>query len=373
LPITDEARLEIPEGAALEAAFWKGRTDFLPIVRKMAREPWRVRDPLPAIRLLQAANRPVWTLAHRVEAPEWRRLLDGLLPVLAAANAPLVLASPHEPVEGVASGGHLIRLMWHGAVKATGRWNYAQAALPHMLSFDRFGYAGWSAPAALERRDVLAVEAGAAEAFHAAHTLPFLATGASKHRQDPAVPVEGEGFVFVPLQLPLDSVIALKLFEAPYLEGIRRMVAALAGAGVRVVMKRHPHCADPAVAAAMEALVAAHPGLVTASRASVHALIPRARAVMTVNSGVGFEALLHGRPVIAAGKAEYRIAATELTDPDAAPAALARAESAHDPAFQRRFLFLALNGHQIDTRDPVSFGRAALRVLCQDYVERMPR
>ncbi|MBP0444987.1 hypothetical protein J8J14_09345 [Roseomonas sp. SSH11] len=373
MPLTDEATLSIPEGAALEAAFWKGRTDFLPIVRKMGRETWRVADPMPAIRLLQSACRPVWTMSHRVEAPEQRVLRDGLLPVLAAANAPLLLHSPHEPLDGFLPGAHLIRLMWHGSVKATGRWNYAQAALPHMLIFDRLGYAGWSSLAQLERREVLAVDQSTADAFHTGTILPFLAEGRSKYRQENGLAVEGEGFVFVPLQLPNDSVIALKSFDSPYLEGMHRMVVALAAAGIPVMLKRHPHCTDPAVARLIDVLVAAWPGLVAVSRASIHLLIRRARAVMTLNSGVGFEALLHGKPVIAAGKAEYQVAATAMAEPEAAPAALAEAEARHDPGFIRRYLFLALNQHQIDTRDPVSFQRAALRVLCQDYTERVPR
>lgn len=370
MPVIDEAALAFPDAAGLQAVFWKGRTDFLPLVRKMGRESWRVEDPMPAIRLLQGVTRPVWTMAHRVEAPEQRRLLAGLLEVLAEANAPLLLHSPHEPPPAALAGEAQIRLVWHGIGKAVGRWNFTQAALPHMLTFDRLGTAGWSSLAAVERRQVLVVDQAEADAFHETRTLPWLAEGRSKYRQDPSVPVEGEGFVFLPMQLLNDPVTGLKSYEAPYLDGIRRMVAALAGAGIPVVLKRHPHCKDPAVARFLEALPA---GPVSVSRASVHALIPRARAVLTVNSGVGFEALLHGKPVIAAGKAEYAVAATPLTDPDAAVAALEAAESGHDPAFVRRYLFLAMNGYQIDTRDPLSFRRAVLRVLCQDYLDRLPR
>ncbi|MBP0494352.1 hypothetical protein [Roseomonas indoligenes] len=370
MPLIDESALAIPEGAALEAVFWKGRTDFWPLVRKMARETWRVADPMPAIRILQGVTRPTWTMAHRVEAPEYRILRDGVVDVLAAANASLLLHSPHEPLPADGAERPPVRLTWHSNGKSAGRWHYKAGALPHTLSFDRLGYSGWSELAGLERRDLLAVDAATAEAFHAERTLPWLAEGRSKYRQDASVAVEGEGFVFLPLQLPNDSVIALKLFEAPYLEGVRRMVAALAGAGIPVVIKRHPHCTDPAVTRFLEALPA---GPISVSRASVHALIPRARAVLTVNSGVGFEALLHGRPVIAAGRAEYRVVATELTEPEGAPAVLSAAEAAHDPGLVRRYLFLALRQYGIDLRDPVAFQRAVLRVLCQDYMERLPR
>jgi len=41
------------------------------------------------------------------------------------------------------------------------------------------------------------------------------------------------------------------------------------------------------------------------SDASVHDLISGANAVFTVNSGVGLEALLHGRPVVVTGECDY--------------------------------------------------------------------
>jgi hypothetical protein len=366
VPVIDEARLAIPDGPALEREFYGGRGAFRQIVRKAYRETYRVADPLPLIRLLQQAMRPVWAVEYRTEAPEYRKLAAGLLSALAQANAPLVFHSPHE----AHAGDNVIRLTWHSSGKRTQRWHYKVAHLPHMLHFDREGYSGWSELYGLDRSSVLAMEETLADSFHAERILPYLAEGRSKYRQDAKEPVEGRGFVFVPLQLPNDSVISLKLFPEPYLEGLRRMVERLAEAGLSVVLKRHPHCESPAVERFLATLPA---GPVTVSRASIHALIPRSRCVLTLNSGVGFEALMHLKPVIVAGKADYRAAATELAEPEGVVAALEAAESAHDPRFVKRFLFLAMNLHQIDTREEISFQRAVLRALCHNYLELAPR
>ena len=49
-------------------------------------------------------------------------------------------------------------------------------------------------------------------------------------------------------------------------------------------------------------------GEIELSDASVHDLIAGAKYVFTVNSGVGLEALLHGRPVVITGECDYSYA-----------------------------------------------------------------
>jgi Capsule polysaccharide biosynthesis protein len=49
--------------------------------------------------------------------------------------------------------------------------------------------------------------------------------------------------------------------------------------------------------------------MITVSKASIHSLISGAEVVFTVNSGVGLEALVHGRPVVASGLCDYAYAA----------------------------------------------------------------
>lgn len=51
-----------------------------------------------------------------------------------------------------------------------------------------------------------------------------------------------------------------------------------------------------------------------ASDISIHELLPLSKAVVTINSGAGFEALIHLKPVITLGKADYSAATYECKD-----------------------------------------------------------
>ena len=107
------------------------------------------------------------------------------------------------------------------------------------------------------------------------------------------------------------------------------MISAVAEAakGRRVYLKLHP--AGDAGRSADLAAHAARCG-VTPSTASVHDLITASERIVTQTSAVGFEALMHEKPVILCGRTDYHHAAWVVEDPvdlpravEAAPVALA--------------------------------------------------
>jgi len=115
------------------------------------------------------------------------------------------------------------------------------------------------------------------------------------------------------------------------------LVSAFAGrAGVAFALKLHPYnTKDRELQAAVERAVASSPH-VHLAEGNIHGLLAAAAGVWTINSGVGFEALVHGKPVVTFGACDYR-SATFAADPahlDAAldytlradPARLARAQ-----------------------------------------------
>lgn len=114
-----------------------------------------------------------------------------------------------------------------------------------------------------------------------------------------------EPYVFFPCQIPHDETIQ---FHSDYSEV--EVVAALAEwantAKVPVVFKEHP-----VNRASMAPLRRAAPEsdqviwFDEGHDASVHDLIEGSAAVYTINSGVGFEAILHGKPVVTFGRSEY--------------------------------------------------------------------
>jgi hypothetical protein len=364
MPILDPADIILPDGPQLEALYWRTNIGFRSTVTKLFEQTWRIPDALPLLRFLQLVQRPTWAIAHR-DARDVLGLTEALLPVLRACQARFVVHSPCDVVEAP----NLIRFAWHGGGRKRQIWHYKAAALPEHVLLDRDGYSGASEVAGLTARQMGDVSVAEAEAFHAALAADYAGSRKSKYRQDEKIPAPEPGFVLVPLQLPADAVISHKLFKQPYVEGMAQAIASLSASGHRVVVKRHPLCQDRTVAGMLESL----PAGVEISGASVHALLPACSGVAVLNSGVGFEALVYLRPVLALGKAEYAPAVHSLVEPEAAGEAMSAAMAGFDALRVKRFLTLAVGQYQVDLRDPRSVQRQVLRALCWNFLETAPR
>ncbi|MBU8540172.1 capsular polysaccharide export protein, LipB/KpsS family [Falsiroseomonas tokyonensis] len=364
MPIIDPTALSLTP-AQVEAVYWKTASGFRATIKKLFEQTWRVPEPLPLIRFLQLVQRPQWAIAHREGSRDVLGLTNALLPVLRGAQARLIIHSPYEVVEAP----NLIRFAHHGGGRRRQVWHFKAAALPDHIAIDRDGYGGSSEIFGFEPRRLEEVQPAEAEAFHAALAADYAGRRKSKYPQDEKAAVPAPGFILVPLQLRADAVIAHKLFSQPYVEGMAQAIASLAAAGHRVVVKRHPLCDDKAVG---QMLAELPPG-VEVSKASVHSLLPACRGVAVLNSGVGFEALIYLRPVLAMGKAEYAVASRNLADPAEAGAAMEEAIAGFDALRVKRFLTLAVGQFQADLRDPLTVQRQVLRALCWNFLETAPR
>jgi hypothetical protein len=103
----------------------------------------------------------------------------------------------------------------------------------------------------------------------------------------------------------IDDVVT-KLAYISTLELLDHLAAWAEQREVSVVVKRHPRCNSPEVTAMLKKH--SKYGSILVSAASIHELIRGAEGVVTVNSGVGAEALLHAKPVITTGSADYSAA-----------------------------------------------------------------
>ena len=84
---------------------------------------------------------------------------------------------------------------------------------------------------------------------------------------------------------------------------LKMVMARFAGTEVKVVVKPHPKSKDFVYLAKLIGMAEA--GDIVLRLDSIHRLIARAQAVITVNSGVGSEAMLHGKPIYCCGAADY--------------------------------------------------------------------
>ena len=101
--------------------------------------------------------------------------------------------------------------------------------------------------------------------------------------------------------------------------------------------------------------------------ASIHQILPRATAVVTVNSGVGFEALLYLKPVVCLGRADYSVAGWDVKKIEDLDAALMPALLGKPAEFIKQFLLLAMTKYQVDCGNDIGMKQHVLRALCWNY------
>ncbi|MDQ6437394.1 hypothetical protein RB623_25350 [Mesorhizobium sp. LHD-90] len=173
---------------------------------------------------------------------------------------------------------------------------------------DKDGYSGWSS---IALDSGIRSRAGSCDIVESTRLIDhyrsrFLERNESKYVQrDMTIKIEEaerKTFIFFPLQMNNDEVLNLSSFTQ--VDVMRRLVDLSETYKVKVIFKRHPLCRSKLIESALT--WAAEHSHVQISDASVHQLIPAARSVVVLNSGVGLEALIHGAAVYGLAASEYR-------------------------------------------------------------------
>lgn len=122
--------------------------------------------------------------------------------------------------------------------------------------------------------------------------------------------LEGENFLFVPLQVPNDSQITM---FAGWVRSVEGMLMALAQAaahlpdGWHIRIKEHPS-AKTSLAEPLAAAIAASNGrLRVDNQTDTFAQVRASLGVVTINSSVGLQAFFYDKPVIVLGEAFFAI------------------------------------------------------------------
>jgi len=200
----------------------------------------------------------------------------------------------------------------HSVGKSKNVWRVKEGPIPYYFSFDAWGYSGWSefsqkkdVLSCARRMDKLLVKALVGKARGETFDLNI-----SKYPQ----PLESRfsfpsKFVFLPLQILGDTVLSLS--HVDYVGAVRVAGEFARKCETYLVIKRHPYCESPIIETLLEEMVESNP-FVLRTIDSVHRCIERCEAVLCCNSGVGFEALLHGKPVFTFGEADYSAATEQI-------------------------------------------------------------
>jgi hypothetical protein len=215
-----------------------------------------------------------------------------------------------------ATPGSGFRIAWHSIGEEPNVWRVKDAAIPGYYLFDRTGFSGWAEIGRHPERFrpmIDRVDARVARSFVTDLRRTLARKNVSKYPQPDAAFAPPGPFVFFPLQTLDDTVVALQRF--PTLDVLDRAAKIAREKRKHLVVKRHPRCTDERVARAIARLERDNE-YVQRTDASIHAILPVCDAVLVGNSGVGFEALIHHRPVYTFGGSEYELVTRRLATLD---------------------------------------------------------
>ena len=128
-----------------------------------------------------------------------------------------------------------------------------------------------------------------------------------------------DDYLFFPCQIPHDETIK---YHSPVTveQALSTVIKFAQMSGQKLIIKGHPanHEAMRSlklvyVNEMFESMNKGEPPVCAwIDRANIHTLLSHSKAVFTVNSGVGFEAILHQKPVFTFGRADYDYISTSL-------------------------------------------------------------
>jgi hypothetical protein len=112
-------------------------------------------------------------------------------------------------------------------------------------------------------------------------------------------------FLLFVCQIPHDQVI-IQSSAVSVATALRETINYARYNGYKVVVKGHP--VNPGAMSELKAITFDNKDIATwvDTGLSIHTLLSHCKAAFMVNSGVGFEAMLHGKPIVTFGNSEYK-------------------------------------------------------------------
>lgn len=250
----------------------------------------------------------------------------------------------------------------HGDV--AGRWHYKFGHFSNLIQIDRLGYAGFSTLALLTAEDIRAgtadIDDGEISELLAPYKLKYIEqrfTWRQQNKEKPQGLIRGRRTIFVPLQDPLDEISSLGYLTPAELLQALTQCTSLAD---RIYVKRHPVDDSTRTTRLLEEF-SDDPRFFIVD-ASIHDLFQVCDLVVTINSGVGFEALLAGLPVVSCGRSDYNLATTTVRCTDSLIKAIDRGIF---PSFawRQRVVYYYFKNHVFDPTHPEDFDCRLAKVL----------
>lgn len=207
-------------------------------------------------------------------------------------------------VTGSPVSGKYTAFSWHTLHNGFSKQIHLKVGTFHKsVIIDSKGYSGWSSISDASLPSLISDVSSVQANKHYDYLYDFLVVNKkSKFAQPDDLLKINSKYIFLPMQV-LDDTVA-KLAYINSLDLLHALARWGGDNNFLIVVKRHPLCKFDEVEQALKEYEAS--GKIFVSDANIHDLIEGSDYVVTVNSGVGAEALLHLKPVICTGKSDYQ-------------------------------------------------------------------
>lgn len=120
-------------------------------------------------------------------------------------------------------------------------------------------------------------------------------------------PVEGEKYIYYPFHVPLDVQLTARCPEFFKQESLVGQIAESVPSEYKLYIKEHPAAIGGYSLSKLKKVITSHNNIrLIHPRYNSYDIIKNATCIITVNSKVGFEAIMQGRPVVVLGKTFYK-------------------------------------------------------------------
>ena len=236
-----------------------------------------------------------------------------------------------------------LNLAWHLHGNLPDIWHLKAAYLPDYFYFDKHGYSGWSD---LAREYDYDVDIEDIRDEMQAFCDDYISNNRSRAIHPQTAYIPEEPYVLVLLQRPNDSVMNFAHMKPQML--LNEVAELYKDTKYTVCVKPHPFKDDMKTAGEEDIFIG--PDMFHAT-GSLHKIIAGASAVYTVNSGSGFEALLHGKRVFTSGDCDYHWVTTPVKNKQDLQDTMHLVDEPVDKDEILKFLHYALNEYFINVND----------------------
>ena len=235
-----------------------------------------------------------------------------------------------------------ISLCYHSYGNYKNVWHIKKGYVPGFIYFDKTGYSGWS-----EQRYNPETNYTEKQLLNTRKLVKgYIDRNESKVDQPSWAEIPNKPYVLVLGQKPGDTVSRLAYIDTIKLSTV--VNEAYKNTNITVYTKIHPCIKSPLNVAGKTI------------NGSLHKLIADAKAIYTVNSGAGFEALFHYKQVFTSGDCEYSPATTVVKNLEDIKNTMNKEVNKN---FINHFLTYCFEEHFVNTYNKKSIGKKVDRAI----------